>query len=144
MRVFDDLSAAELAILPLDPLGAARIHEGAGVDDEFAAMLPAAALVEVTHHEDLGIWKIALKKCGSVATLMQPAFEHEKGAGWRKRGVPCAMDEVPAGRVLDRAEFASDQAGEFVALRWIVRCIGKLTPHLEDFFTVGENLAFPW
>jgi hypothetical protein len=95
-------------------LGAARIHKGAGVDDEFAAMLPTAALMEVTHYEDLGIWKIAFEKCGSMAALMHPAFEHEKGAGWRKRGVPRAMDEMPAGRVLDRAEFATRVSGSIV------------------------------
>ena len=84
-------------MLPFDPLRSSGSHEGAGIDDEFVAMLPAAALVEVTHHEDLGLGEIIFQKFCTVAALMQPACEHVQGAGWGNGGIPCALNQVPPG-----------------------------------------------
>ena len=102
------------------------------------------ALMEMPRHKDLGLREKIFQKLGSVAAMMQPACQHVQRAGRRKSCIPCALNQMTTGRMLDRAQLAGDEAGEFVALRGVVYRIGKLPPDLEDFFAVAEDLAFPW
>ena len=47
VRGFIDHASAQPTVIPLDPMGAARVHERTGVDDQAAAFSPATMAMKM-------------------------------------------------------------------------------------------------